>query len=238
MRSIRSLISISLSAAIAFVIGCSQSTGLPPVPPETNYLPVAAVQSLALVNAPPYALGSSEDHQELQQILSLQASRSALDCQRANTEVTITLERFFGPEYGPMTKEQVKQWTQFFDRVYNDVNAVTNYAKAHYNRPRPFVEDSKIEPCIAPPNSASFPSSHAAMAEAFALVLDSLLPEMKTAIDARASQIAMDRVIAGVHRQSEIDAGQRLGDLIYEEMEKNIEFEKTVTMQKMFLNQY
>lgn len=216
-------------ASMLLIVGChsndgsgSATQGAQTVTP--NYLPATSVDPMAIANTPPYLVGSPGDEQELQQLMGLQVSRSSADCQRAGTEVTINLENFFGPAYGPLTAAQVKQWKTFFGHIADDVNTVVTYGKTYFNRPRPFKEDPSIQPCIAPPSTPSFPSGHAATAEVFARVLEVLLPTLKAQIDARANQIAMDRSIAGVHRESEIQAGMDLGDLIFEQMQKDPNF--------------
>jgi len=54
--------------------------------------------------------GSPERQSDYQALLTLQQTRTAQDCTRAASEVTITLATFCGPPYGPLTTAEVKQY--------------------------------------------------------------------------------------------------------------------------------
>lgn len=79
-------------------------------------------------------------------------------------------------------------------------------------RPRPFVTDSSITPCIpdepALRASFSYPSGHAALGFAWALVLAELVPTRADAIIERGRDFTWSRVVCGVHYPSDVDAGR------------------------------
>jgi acid phosphatase (class A) len=84
--------------------------------------------------------------------------------------------------------------------------------KLRDQRPRPFVTDSSIIPCI--PNepalraSFSYPSGHAALGFAWALVLAELVPAHADAIIERGRDFTWSRVVCGVHYPSDVEAGR------------------------------
>jgi membrane-associated phospholipid phosphatase len=78
--------------------------------------------------------------------------------------------------------------------------------------PRPATLWGNIEPLIAAPGHASFPSGHAAQAYAAVEVLKPLLgTNAGSTPDALAASIAENRVIAGVHYPFDSEAGEALG---------------------------
>lgn len=84
--------------------------------------------------------------------------------------------------------------------------------KQRYQRPRPFVSDSSITPCIPDDErlraSFSYPSGHAALGFGWALVLAELVPARADAIIDRGRDFTVSRVVCGVHYPSDIDAGR------------------------------
>jgi len=79
-------------------------------------------------------------------------------------------------------------------------------------RPRPFVTDSSITPCIedtpALRASFSYPSGHASLGFAWALVLAELAPSHVDAIIERGRDFTWSRVVCGVHYPSDVEAGR------------------------------
>lgn len=85
-------------------------------------------------------------------------------------------------------------------------------AKFVHQRPRPFLSDTAITPCI--PNderlraSFSYPSGHGALGFGWALVLAELVPSRADAIIERGRDFGWSRVVCGVHYPSDIEAGR------------------------------
>ncbi len=100
-------------------------------------------------------------------------------------------------------------------RVMADSALSTFKAKDHYKRVRPFIYNKQAS-CT--PNedaslakNGSYPSGHAALGWAWALVLAELMPERANALFQRAFDYGRSRVICGAHWQSDIDAGRLMG---------------------------
>lgn len=74
-------------------------------------------------------------------------------------------------------------------------------------RPAPAAGD----PLISLPSSSSFPSSHAAMSTAAALVLTEARPGLAPVWVAMAAAMAASRVYVGAHHTSDVAAGVALG---------------------------
>jgi acid phosphatase (class A) len=98
------------------------------------------------------------------------------------------------------------------DRAGRAAGFAGDPAKFIHRRPRPFLGDSSITTCI--PNderlraSFSYPSGHAALGFAWALVLAELIPSRADAIVERGRDFTWSRVVCGVHYPSDVEAGR------------------------------
>jgi membrane-associated phospholipid phosphatase len=79
------------------------------------------------------------------------------------------------------------------------------------DRSRPAVADPAMEALVDTPGSASFPSSHAAIAFATATAVGMLCPRARWPLLALAAVVALSRVYLGVHFWLDIAVGAALG---------------------------
>jgi acid phosphatase (class A) len=104
-----------------------------------------------------------------------------------------------------------------FRKVAIDTGPVTNPAKNHYGRPRPYtMADATTAPVCVPKSDAltknpSYPSGHSTLSWAWGLVLAELAPDRASQIMARARGIGDSRVVCGVHYLSDVEAGRLAG---------------------------
>jgi membrane-associated phospholipid phosphatase len=91
-------------------------------------------------------------------------------------------------------------------------------SKYFYNRARPSELDHNLPTAVDVPDSPSYPSEHAAAAQAAAEVLASFLPSEGQAFLDMASDAAWSRVRAGVQYPSDVDAGAALGHRVAEQV--------------------
>jgi acid phosphatase (class A) len=100
-------------------------------------------------------------------------------------------------------------------RAKVDASASTKRAKEHYMRARPFAVNGqpsctpKDEPDLR--KNGTYPSGHAAIGWAWALILAEIAPEQADAILARGEAIAQSRVICNVHWDSDVIEGRFMG---------------------------
>lgn len=99
-------------------------------------------------------------------------------------------------------------------RVELDVRSVSKPTKDIYDRRRPMLGDDK--PICIPrakwmDTNASYPSGHATTGWVWGLILAEVQPARASALAAAAKEAAYSRVVCGVHYQSDIDAGEKLG---------------------------
>ena len=182
--------------------------------------------SIPQVMTPPPVRGSAQDLQDIATILQLQNSRTAEDCQRAAVEANISLKSFFGAPYGPLSDQEVAKWESFFEKVRGDVDFFAYQAKQFWGRPRPFLEDQRVNPCVKREGTLAYPSGHAAISRVFASLLMRIFPERTQVFAARADQIAFDRVMSGMHHPTDIEAGKLLGQVLFQRLMNNANFLK------------
>jgi len=108
--------------------------------------------------------------------------------------------------------------TAYTPRVYayvamamHDATVATWESKYYYNRRRPSELDRRLRPELEVPASPSYPSEHAATAQAAAAVLAYFLPGEASTFQAMAEQAGWSRVLAGLQFPSDYDAGLALG---------------------------
>lgn len=82
--------------------------------------------------------------------------------------------------------------------------------KHKYDRVRPSVLDSSLDPVVSVPGHPAYPSGHSTQLHFLAYFLSELMPDRAKEFEARADEIAIDREIAGLHYPSDTKAGQML----------------------------
>jgi undecaprenyl-diphosphatase len=86
--------------------------------------------------------------------------------------------------------------------------------KLLFERERPAIADPGLEPLVATPSSASFPSGHAATAFAAAALVATLQPRLRVPAYGVAVVVALSRVYLGVHFPLDVVFGAVLGTAI------------------------
>ena len=169
-------------------------------------------------------INSAEQKADEAELRKLQKTRSKKDCERADSEVKVTLETFYGKPYGILNAEQLRLLNPLFDKIRSEGGPYIGQIKNSFSRPRPYLYLKDINPCIAKETSLAYPSGHATLAALYADVLTDLFPEHTAAFQKRRNEIANDRVLAGIHHRSDVKYGLVLGDLLHAEMMKSAKF--------------
>ncbi len=115
--------------------------------------------------------------------------------------------------------------TSYPHRVYTyvalamyDATIAAWESKYHYRRSRPSQVDDDIRTALPVPNSPSYPSEHAAAAQAAASVLAHFLPLEAASFQAMAEEAGWSRVQAGLQYPSDYSAGLELGGRVAAEV--------------------
>ncbi len=188
--------------------------------------PALALSSAAYITAaefdparfvpPPPAKASAAQAADMAAVLSLQRTRTSAQMAQAEKDAIGTLEHFvvvLGPRFNANTLPKVNA---FLLKALNEINALSNVAKAKWERPRPFIANPAIRPSEAMRRSTlgtdgptfSYPSGHAAFGAGAAILLGDMVPEKREALLARGWALGQSRIIGGVHYPSDIEAGR------------------------------
>jgi membrane-associated phospholipid phosphatase len=99
-----------------------------------------------------------------------------------------------------------------------DATIATWESKYYYNRERPEVRRHWPTPELPLPNSPSYPSEHAAAAQAAAAVLSYFFPAEAASLQSDAEAAGWSRVLAGLQYPSDYHAGLALGLRVAEQV--------------------
>jgi acid phosphatase (class A) len=139
-----------------------------------------------------------------------------------------------GPKFRP---ENLPLTTAFFSRVVDTGKSVVEPAKDFWNRQRPGELDSRIRPVMKEPKSASYPSGHATAGTLMAIVLSNMIPEKSAELFARSWNFAQNRVVAGAHFPSDIQAGRITGTLVASSLFQDKAFQGDLAAARIELRQ-
>jgi acid phosphatase (class A) len=162
-----------------------------------------------VVGLPP-APESAAAREDLAILLWLQSARTP----EMEASAWLLLERNLGSFSRALGVDMAKSTPQInaaLKRFLIPVDAVMGNLKNRYQRPRPFIAESQIQPCLPREQGYSFPSGHSTWYRAASELLADLLPERRTRLVAVGSHGGNSRVLCGVHYPSDVQAGQRLG---------------------------
>jgi acid phosphatase (class A) len=191
---------------------------------DTYYISPSEIDLLHIL-APPPAPDTAEGKADLQAVLVTVNARTDADIKQAQEDDKRTVFRFadvMGPNF---SAETLPLTAQLFQHVYEDGNAATLAAKNFFQRKRPFVVDPDIKIVVNQPPDFSYPSNHSTFGNESGILLAAMVPEKAGAIFARAATYAHNRVVAGVHFPSDVEAGRIAASVIDNSFLHNPRFE-------------
>ena len=174
---------------------------------------------------PPPARDSDQTKHEIEELLQLQSTRTDADIARIKSEVKFTpflFSEILGPKFNP---DDLPATAKFLAKILKSSKAISNQAKDIFKRERPFNVDSRIHPCVENETTFSYPSGHATRSMVIALTLAQIFPDHADALIARAKLVGDDRETAGEHFPSDVEAGRTLAKAIFQQMEKNPDYQ-------------
>jgi acid phosphatase (class A) len=203
-------------------------------PPERvpGYLAKGDVpDSLALIPAPP-APGSPAfilDEQVNKKALTMKGT-SAWDLAERDADIAFphVVTAFSCSLNVPITEKDTPRLYKLMRRTFVDATMATFAAKDKYARPRPFMVNK--QPTCSPGEetrlltSGSYPSGHAALGWAWALILSEISPENANAILIRGRAYGQGRTVCNVHWQSDINEGMVMAAAAVARLHGNGEF--------------
>ncbi|HUQ80804.1 MAG TPA: phosphatase PAP2 family protein [Gemmatimonadaceae bacterium] len=234
MRGRHSVASLGVARAakIATLVGLTVACGEDPISPsrragaEVSEWPTWVLPAANTVRpSPPPARGSAEERAEIDEILRRQASR---------TSATDSLIRAWSGDPGALWSQRAMERLDFYWPLLPDVRIATPVrasrimallhvaiydatvaawdAKYVHRRLAPSRTDSRVRALALVNDTPSYPSEHAAVAAAAAMILSYAFPLDDTVAFTRvAREAAESRITAGAAYPSDVTAGWALG---------------------------
>jgi acid phosphatase (class A) len=210
------LLASALTAALVVGAATAQTpTPTPPRPRIAGYL-AQALDGTALVPPPP-AAGSPAEAADRAAYETTRAQAGTPRWAQAIEDAKLREPGAFrswscaaGVEIDATTTPALNRLLQ---RSLSDAGVAPNAPKELYKRPRPFVGNDKAVCLPREPlgGNGSYPSGHASVGWAWALILAEVVPGRAQAILQRGREFGESRMICGVHFPSDIEAGRTIG---------------------------
>jgi acid phosphatase (class A) len=223
----------ALALALATLLtGCAAAPPRPSRAPGASAVPASDVAAAgaksgvdvwALTGPCPVA-GSPGWRDDLAVLLWVQEARTPEEVRRAAAEVELGPEALADEAGGPLDAARRPLTRALLAGAEREARAVYGPLKAHCDRPRPYAADARLSPAVAKEPSAAFPSGHATRGALYARLLSELVPARAALLAERGRQIGFDRVRAGVHWPSDVEAGRKLGIALAEAFLARAEF--------------
>ena len=184
-----------------------------------SYLPSGSLPDSVGLLPPPPAPGSAAfayDEEVSRKTFTLRGGpRWIMAIYDADLRFPQAAEIFSCALNAPITLQDTPHLYSLLRRSLDDAGSSTRGAKEHYARLRPFVTNK--EPICTPEDekslvgNGSYPSGHAAVGWAWALILTEIAPERSDALLARGRAFGESRVVCNVHWQSDLVEGRFMG---------------------------
>jgi acid phosphatase (class A) len=183
----------------------------------------------SMVPAPP-ADGSETVKAEFSELHRIQDSRTAEQVKAAQAddaeEDIFVYRTVLGSDFNakalPLT-------AKLSEHVHGDEPVASDGLKALFQRPRPYQVDSTLRPvCKVTAAHNSYPSGHTLSSYLLALTLIQIVPERKEEILKRADDYAHNRLVCGVHTESDIQASRLIAYAMFGSMMQEPRFQQEI----------
>jgi acid phosphatase (class A) len=195
------------------------------------FIKPADVDWQSLLSGPP-APGSDTEKAEIATLLQWQNKRTASDIDRCKAEEKANPFIFSDVLGDKFAEKNLPETDALLKQVQSDIKNFTDLAKAKWERKRPPYVDDRIHPCVKIEENGSYPSAHAVRGVVWSRILAEMFPGKKDALLKRGLLMGEDRVIAGIHFPSDVEAGQKLGNAIADKLLADPKFKPSLGVAK------
>jgi acid phosphatase (class A) len=204
---------------------------------DASYLSTQQLD-LSKILAPPPPANSELQKQDMAQVLRLQETRTHAQADRAVADNEQRLGRIADEVFGDKAAAlRSPKFTAFAERVTQDTRAIFLASKDVWNRPRPYSASTEVKAIGELPTSGSYPSGHATRGYLVAILLSDMVPEKSAELFARGREYGQNRVVAGVHYPTDIEAGRLSATAIAAALFQNDHFMKDLNEARVELRQ-
>ena len=146
---------------------------------------------------------------DLEAVLEAQKMRKPEEVEQAVGDNALSIYRFADVIGTGFSAEKLPTFDAFSKRMFNDSRILVLTSKDVWDRPRPYVVSAQVDTVGERPKAqGSYPSGHSIFGYLSAIVLANMIPEKAVEIFARGHRYGTNRVIAGVHFPSDVEAGR------------------------------
>jgi acid phosphatase (class A) len=177
-----------------------------------------------ILPAPP-APGSTAAQADLEVVLQAQAWRTPEQVAWARRVDVGDLFDFADVLGTWFRKEKLPVTAALLASVDSELDAGIDASKKVFARPRPFVADARVLPCVKRLDEGSYPSGHTIGFFVEAGVLAEIIPERRAELFEFAGKAAWGRVLGGVHYPTDLVGGRLLAAAIMEALKRNPAFQ-------------
>ena len=215
---------LSISAALLLTVLVAPAANSSPTP-QPDVWPLPPLEYfIEHLPAPPRAT-SYRDRLDLSGAIARQAAMTPAQLAQAQRSYVFNVFYFadiIGPEFTP---KNYPKTAAFFQKLAATSNVVTVGLKNHYKRLRPFqAHPDKIKLLVKNEPGYSYPSGHTTRGRLFAMVLGDLCPGKARALHDSGEQVGVDRILAGEHYRTDLEAGHRLAKMMFLQLQKDPDF--------------
>ena len=205
-----------------------------------GYLPPGAVDVKVVLPAAP-AVDSAVDKADAEHVRNVNAHAREARWQKALLDDASVYDRFAEQLGFTPDRKRMPSFVRLLNRVAEDALAVSGEAKTVYPRSRPFQRFAlkrvcgqavPPKPAASPTGGTSYPSGHAVVSWAVALVMVEAQPSGAQAIIARAADYGESRVVCGLHFPSDITAGQVVAAAVVDKLLASEDFRRDLRCAK------
>jgi acid phosphatase (class A) len=202
-----------LSVASALLIctaAFAQSPAAKSPAPKGSYFIDPKVLDLSLIIPAPPAQDSAVVKAELAELHQIELARTPAQVAAAQAddaeEDIFVFRTVLGAKF---TAEALPLTAALGAHVHSDEPVASNGLKALFARPRPYQFDATLHPvCKTTAEHNSYPSGHTVSGYLLAFTLAEMVPERRKEILERADDYAHNRLVCGVHYQSDTVASR------------------------------
>lgn len=232
-----------LGLAVAVAVAAAPMAALPPESEFValpGYLSGGVAPDTVRIIPPPPSEGSPGEHRNRAAFDATRKLRGTPRWDLAITDVDLSLAAIladFSCALGFMpTDDATPRLIALIRPSAGDGGAASAQGKLFYRWPRPYVRYASTDICIADGHelrySADYPSGHAAIGFAVALVLAEVVPERAAEILARGRIYGESRVVCGVHTPAAIEASRTAVAAFVSVMHANAAFQADMAAAK------
>lgn len=190
---------------------------------DGNFISSGQIDLLRLLPPPP-AQDGAVTKAEIGEILTLQTTVGQARIDQAAADAEETVFRFTYQLFPTLTPANAPLAASFFQKLSDDEGLIIDAAKDVWNRPRPFLFDTRIQALAKKSSSGAYPSGHTAYGTLVGIALSDMIPEKRAEIFARTDDYAFSRMVAGMHYRSDLFASRMAATAMMAIMMQNEKF--------------